>query len=355
MMKSFCCIAGVACTIILASCGSDSSSGPASDVSKTKISIDESNQTITSYVNYSYDFCVYDSVGNRFDWKRSVETDLDTFDIHYLFKGDTLVLFEETDYGSVFIGGKANSLYGTWKGLENCEYVARDDEIKCYNYSGDLYSSLYQQITIHKDFVESEVVYYSSLRGDYTNSAWMSDFYYGLNERNISFSPRDFYIVLDTLSAEMLQELGIEVKSQSKSKISFVFDSKNVSVEFVDVKDNDYNDFSYTANVHVDDKTCSLLFVRTDVSENLCSVENADYLDLEEYETSDTSFTYAYRYYKDNSDEFFECLNAAFGFTAKVVDERYYEILYKKQDRASIREANWKRMERIAGKLSGSN
>ncbi len=353
MMKSFCCIAGVACMIILASCGSDSSSGPASDVSKTKISIDESSQTITSYVNYSYDFCVYDSVGNRFDWKRSLETDLDTFDIHYLFKGDTLVLFEETDYGSVFVGGKANSLYGTWKGLENCEYVARDDEIDCFD-SENLYGlfSSYHQITIHKDFVESKVVY--SLPDDYTNSAWMTLFYTGLDEKSFSVEPR-YVFVSDTVSAEKLKGLGIEVKSQSKSKISFVFDSKNVSVEFVDVKGNDYNDLSYTANVQVDDKTCSLLFARTDVSENLCSVENADYLDLEGYATSDTSFTYAYRYYKDNSDEFFECLNAAFGFEAKVVDERYYEILYKKQDRASIREANWKRMERIAGKLSGLN
>lgn len=344
-------MAGVACALALSSCGSDSSSGPGGSVLKTKISIDESNQMITSYESESYDFCVYDSAGNRFDWKKSVVTELDTFDIHYFFKGDTLVLLEDEDYGVVLIGGKANSLYGTWNGLENCNYDSEDDEIECDD-SGNLYSS-YRQITIHKDFVETEVVYNSSQPGDYTNSIWMSDFYYGLNEKSISFDPRDIYIKLDTLSAEMLQVLGVDVKSKSKSKISFAFDSKNVSVEFVDVKDNDYNDLSYTANVQVDDKTCSLLFARTDVSENLCSAENADYLDLEEYETSDSSFTYAYRYYRNNSDEFFECLNAAFGFAGESVDGGI--SLYKKQSQTSILNANWKRMERIAKKLSGSN
>lgn len=149
----------------------------------------------------------------------------------------------------------------------------------------------------------------------------------------------------------MLQELGVEVKFQSKSKISFVFGEKNVSVEFADVTGDAHN-FSYTANVLVDDKTCSLLFARTDVSEKLCSAENADYLGLEKYESSDSSFVYAYRYYRNSSDEFFECLNAAFGFAGETVDGDI--SLYKKQDRASILDANWNRMERIARKLSGS-
>lgn len=349
MIKFFGCVAGFACALVLSSCGSDSSSGPGGSVWKTKISIDEANQTITSYVNYSYDFCVYDSVGNRFDWKKNVVTELDTSEIPYLFKGDTLVLFDEED-GVVLVGGKANSLYGTWKVQESCVYSSADDEITCYDSGDRLYSS-YRQITIHKDFVETEIVY-SSLLGDYTNSIWMSNFYYGLNEKSILFDPRDVYIKLDTLSAETLQALGVEVKSQSKSKISFAFENRNVSVEFVDVTDNDYNDLSYTANVQVDDKTCSLLFARTDVSENLCSTENADYLDLLEYESSDLSFTYAYRYYRDNSDEFFECLNTAFGFAGETVDGDI--SLYKKQDQASIRDANWNRMERIARKLSGS-
>lgn len=349
MTKFFGCAAGVACALVLSSCGSDSSSGPGRSILKTKISIDEANQTITSYANYSYDFCVYDSVGNRFDWKKNVVTELDTSEIPYLFKGDTLVLFDEED-GVVLVGGKANSLYGTWKGVENCVYRSADDEITCYD-SGDRLNSSYRQITIHKDFVETEVVYSSQL-GDYTNSTWMSNFYYGLNEKSILFDPRSVYIKLDTLSAETLQALGVEVKSQSKSKISFAFENKNVSVEFVDVTDNDYNDLSYTANVQVDDKTCSLLFARTDVSENLCSTENADYLDWLEYESSDSSFTYAYRYYRDNSDEFFECLNAAFGFVGETVDGGI--SLYKKQAQTLIRDANWNRMERIARKLSGS-
>lgn len=348
MIKFFGCATGVACALVLSSCGSDSSNGPGSDVSKTKISIDELNRTITSYENESYDFCVYDSVGNRFDWKRNMVTELDTFEIHYLFKGDTLVLFEEGDDGIVLVGGKANSLYGTWKDLKFCDYDSDVDEIDCANVSD--FSNIYYQITFHKNFVETEVVY-PSLLGDYTNSVWMSGFYYGLSAKSISFDPLNIFIS-DSLSAEMLQELGVEVKFQSKSKISFVFGEKNVSVEFADVTGDAHN-FSYTANVLVDDKTCSLLFARTDeVSENLCSIENADYFDLEEYESSDSSFVYAYRYDRDNSDEFFECLNTAFGFAGETVDGGI--SLYKKQDQASIRDANWNRMERIARKLSGS-
>lgn len=347
MTKFFGCATGVACALVLSSCGSDSSNGPGSDVSKTKISIDELNRTITSYENESYDFCVYDSVGNRFDWKRNMVTELDTFEIHYLFKGDTLVLFEEGDEGIVLVGGKANSLYGTWKGLKYCNYDSDVDEIDCANVSD--FSNIYYQITFHKNFVETEVVY--SLPDDYTNSAWMSCFYDGLNAKRISFNPR-YVFVSDTVSAEMLQELGIEIKSQSKSKISFVFGEKNVSVEFADVTGDAHN-FSYTAKVRVDDKTCSLLLASTnEVSENLCSIENADYFDLEEYESSDSSFVYANRYDRDNSDEFFECLNTAFGFAGETVDGGI--SLYKKQDRASIRDANWNRMERIARKLSGS-
>lgn len=69
-------MAGFACALVLSSCWSDSSSGPGGSVWKTKISIDEANQTITSYANYSYDFCVYDSVGNRFDWKKTLSRNL---------------------------------------------------------------------------------------------------------------------------------------------------------------------------------------------------------------------------------------------------------------------------------------
>lgn len=348
MTKFFGCATGVACALVLSSCGSDSSNGPGSDVSKTKISIDELNRTITSYENESYDFCVYDSVGNRFDWKRNMVTELDTFEIHYLFMGDTLVLFEEGDEGIVLVGGKANSLYGTWKGLKYCNYDSDVDEIDCANVSD--FSNIYYQITFHKNFVETEVVY-PSLLGDYTNSVWMSGFYYGLSAKSISFDPLNIFIS-DSLSAEMLQELGIEVKFQSKSKISFVFGEKNVSVEFADVTGDAHN-FSYTANVLVDDKTCSLLLASTnEVSENICSIENADYFDLKEYESSDSLFVYANRYARDNTDEFFECLNAAFGFAGETVDGDI--SLYKKQDRASILDANWNRMERIARKLSGS-
>ena len=348
MAKFFGYMTGVACALALSSCGSDSSSGPGGSVLKTKISIDESNQTITSYESESYDFCVYDSAGNRFDWKKNFVTELDTSEIHYLFKGDTLVLFDKGEDGSVLIGGKANSLYGTWTGLGACIYRSDDDEIECYD-EGGLYS-YYRQFTFHKDFVEAEVVY--SLPDDYTNSAWMSYFYVELNMKEISFDPR-LVFASDTVSAEMLQELGIEIKSRNKSKISFTFDSRNVSVEFADVTGDAHN-FSYTANVRVDDKTCSLLFASTnEVSENICSIENADYFDLEEYESSDSSFVYANRYDRDNTDEFFECLNAAFGFAGETVDGGI--SLYKKQSQASIREANWKRMERIAKKLSGSN
>ncbi len=342
---------GVACALVLSACGSDSSSGPESsngNVSKTKISIDESSQTITSYVNDSEDLCVYDSVENRFDWKKDVLMDVDTFDIHYLFKGDTLVLFESEDEGSVFVGGKANSLYGTWKGLETCDYDSDEDEITC-DEADNFYDYDYL-VTFHKDFVETEVIY--SLPDDYANSVWMSCLYYGLEAKNVSFNPR-YVFVADSISADSLRELGVEVKSRSKSKISFAFDGKNVSVEFVDVTGEPLN-LSYTANVQIDDKTCSLLFASTsDVSESLCSIENIDYFDLEEYETLDSSFIVADYYYRNNTDKFFDCLNAAFGFADESLDGGY-DILYKKQGRTSDSDANWKRLERLAKKLSGS-
>lgn len=342
---------GVACALVLSACGSDSSSGPESsngNVSKTKISIDESIQTITSYVNDSEDLCVYDSVENRFDWKKDVLMDVDTFDIHYLFKGDTLVLFESEDEGSVFVGGKANSLYGTWKGLETCDYDSDEDEITC-DEADNFYDYDYL-VTFHKDFVETEVIY--SLPDDYANSVWMSCLYYGLEAKNVSFNPR-YVFVADSISADSLRELGVEVKSRSKSKISFAFDGKNVSVEFVDVTGEPLN-LSYTANVQIDDKTCSLLFASTsDVSESLCSIENIDYFDLEEYETLDSSFIVADYYYRNNTDKFFDCLNAAFGFADESLDGGY-DILYKKQGRTSDSDANWKRLERLAKKLSGS-
>ncbi len=351
MTKFFGCMTGVACALVLSSCGSDSSSGTDSsngNVSKAKISIDESSQTITSYVNDSEDLCVYDSVENRFDWKKDVLMDVDTFDIHYLFKGDTLVLFDEDEDGLVLVGGKANSLYGTWKGLEACDYDSDEDEITCDEAENSYYYDY--QVTFHKDFVEAEIVY--SLPDDYANSAWMSFLYYGLEAKNVSFNPR-YVFVADSISADSLRELGVEVKSRSKSKISFAFDGKNVSVEFVDVTGEPLN-LSYTANVQIDDKTCSLLFASTsDVSESLCSIENIDYFDLEEYETLDSSFIVADYYYRNNTDEFFDCLNEAFGFADESLDGGY-DILYKKQERTSGRDANWKRLERLAKKLSGS-
>jgi len=160
--------------------------------------------------------------------------------------------------------------------------------------------------------------------------------------------------------AEGKNSLGVRLgTSEEPFDFSMVYgtvnldDLKIVSVEFVDVTGEPLN-LSYTANVQIDDKTCSLLFASTsDVSESLCSIENIDYFDLEEYETLDSSFIVADYYCRNNTDKFFDCLNAAFGFADESLDGGY-DILYKKQGRTSDSDANWKRLERLAKKLSGS-
>ncbi len=351
MTKFFGCAAGVACALVLSSCGSDSSSGPGEDLPRMKISIDESNKTITMYDYVSFDFCVYDSIGNRFDWKKDALMHPYTLEQHYLFHGDTLVFFGE-EGTSVFVGGKANTIYGRWKGLYDCSYDVDEDEILCRDTDADVADGSHYLI-FHKDYAEAEYIA-PEVFNDYTNSVWMRLFYDGLRTQDFMFLPNYIFVDGSDSTAAEWNELGIKVKSQSKSKISFVFGEKNVSIEFADVT-GDFSDFSYTANVRVDDKTCSLQHASHRVTEELCSAENADYFDMDTFEDENMSLVYANGYYKNNDKEFEQCLESAFGFVAEVVKGNS-EIFYKKLERddVSIREANRKRLEKIYRAISGS-
>lgn len=351
MIKFFGCATGVACALVLSACGSDSSSGPGEDLPRMKISIDESNKMITSYDYISFDFCVYDSVGNRFDWKKDAVVLNYTLVQHYLFHGDTLVFFSE-EGTSVFVGGKANTIYGRWKGLYNCSYDVDEDEIQCRDTDADLEEGSHYLI-FHKDYAEAEYIA-PEVFNDYTNSVWMRLFYEGLRTQDFMFLPNYIFVDGSDSTAAEWNELGIKVKSQSKSKISFVFDEKNVSVEFADVT-GDFSDFSYTANVRVDDRTCSLQHASHRVTEELCSAENADYFDMDTFEDENMSLVYANGYYKNNDKEFEQCLESAFGFVAegvKVNSEIYYKKL--KREDLTIRKANRKRLEKIFRIFSGS-
>lgn len=351
MTKFFGCMAGVACALALFACGSDSSSGPGGDLPRMKISIDESNKMIISYDYISFDFCAYDSVGNRFDWKKDAVVLNYTLVQHYLFHGDTLVFFSE-EGTSVFVGGKANTIYGRWKGLYNCSYDVDEDEIQCRDTDADLEEGSHYLI-FHKDYAEAEYIA-PEVFNDYTNSVWMRLFYDGLRKQSFTFLPNYIFVDGSDSTESEWNEPGIEVKSRSKSKISFAFGEKNVSIEFADVN-GDFYDFSYTANVRVDDKTCSLQYASLRVTENLCSAEYADYFDMDVFEDEDLSIVYANGYYKNNEKEFVQCLESAFGFVAEVVKGNS-EILYKKLERddVSIRKANRKRLEKIFRIFSGS-
>ena len=115
--------------LLFAACGDDSSSSPVA--SRQKFILDEENQKFALV----YDGCYVSANTTRWD------ENVDTVWFRYKFIGDTLVYIKDRytrDEGEIMVGGRAGSLFGTWKTpREDCEYyngkiTCRDEDEEEY-------------------------------------------------------------------------------------------------------------------------------------------------------------------------------------------------------------------------------
>lgn len=317
----------------LAACGSDSSSSSEGTLTRresAKISVDEANRTITIFSRETQDICYYDESSESYKWQEDGYVEADTSFYSYLFRGDSLILLyaedaeEDYSFGTVLVGGKANSLYGTWSLSNSCDYISFTDEILCDDSDDFGYAT---RITIGKGtitFVETGEVF-----DDYMNSEWMYAFYKGLSNGAFYIEPTHLHSE-DSLGVMWyLQNTGIQVQSQTKNRVDFTWnDTVAVSVQ-IRLEEDSNERLIYTAEVQANGTNCPLsVDWMYEVGKSQCTMENAEYFVTRDEDISeDSTVIRVRRAEKHNMDEFSACLENLFGKEAPNGDSA---IFYKK-------------------------
>jgi hypothetical protein len=319
--------------VMLAACGSSSSSASDNDSETLSAVIDEEAQTISLLRNISSDFCVR-SENNTYTWKEVQMYD-DTLVWGYKFANDTLIVIKNPgssyEYGMVLTGGTAGKLYGTWTQSNYCEY--EDNEIDCddepnstnytYQYKFTKSSVTGKKIILVDDeeIEEEEYVRFD----DYMNSSFMNDFFYSLYMEE-EFDLSIWGLGYEDSTAVMSYSLIYPVSSKSKNKMTFTVNDNKVTVSMDEFNyDEDSEEVSLKLSVASGTQTCALEYASVyEMSSKYCKAENADYFDIDE--TDDAygyEFSYVDEYEKNTEDEFNDCLNMMFFGISKA------QVLYK--------------------------
>lgn len=353
MKKSHIHIVGISLLSVLpflAACGDDASSSSAGVLThreSSKISVDEANRTITIFSSETQDLCYYDESSESYKWREDGYVDADTFSYTYFFRGDSLILLDaEEDYsfGTVLVGEKANSLYGTWNLSNSCDYSSFADEILCDD--SDEFGSA-TRITFGKNTLT--LVATAEVFDDYMNSDWMYSFYRGLSDGNFYIEPVTILSGDSVGVMGYIQMAGIQIRSQTKNRVDFTWnDTVDVSVK-IRLEDEVRNEeLVYTAEVQADGATCSL-FVdwMYEVGKSQCTMENAEYFVTRDEEISeDSSVIRVRRAEKHNMDEFTACLENLFGKKA-----RNDTVIFYKQAAREKASARKERAEKLLDRI----
>lgn len=360
-------IAGLSLLSLLVACGSDSSSGTSGSESSGKMtanaSVDETARTITLYETVSRDLCIYDTTTGTFSWNENAVERNDTTVVGYLFVGDTLVIYDTEypeDYGAVYVGGTPGTIYGKWTMVDACHYDAEDSLIECDSSEISIGAS---NMTVSPNKVSTEYVFTDF--SHYSKSFWVGDILEGINDRE--FSIWHGGVLVDGEAYELddyAKKMGIELHEKSNSEVSFEYDGKNVDIRFSDVNRNYYNgyiEFSYAVSVAVGDSLCSISYAElSNITEDLCRDENADYLEVVPWWTSlvgdtDEPKEVDYVIASTTPDKDFEkCLTSAFGFESEETDIDEDMMVFQKNLSAKKSRLNGSRVLRILNRLGAS-
>lgn len=344
--------AALASTFAFVACGDDSSTSASSssDTQTGSISVNEAEQTLTATATESQDLCLVN--GGAYSWTTLKESYSTTF--KYIFVGDTLVLrlYDDEDEkfrndGNVYIGGTANSVYGSWQELRNCEWEHGNIECDDDDYSYDLYLTITKSSFTAKRVprgIVSEDDYNDYYTDDYMKSELMRSIYVGLYTGSFSISTSDIFYRDENLSDPnanviLASEFGVTIQSQSKTSETFTMNGQTVKVNVSKASISDAGDEKQVnMSVDIDGTSCVLDYQKTDnITKSLCKAENAEYFETDyDYDENDNKYYYVDEYYKSNRDAFKTCMEILAEKTISVgkIDipdydiPDIYEILY---------------------------
>lgn len=351
-------------------CGDDSSSGPSNPGNEVMSSsfqmiIDDKSQTISlSGDGFKENMCIVN--GETVQWK-PVQTSPGDMLAKYMFVGDTLVLFwqdEDGDfenYGEMFIGGSAGSVYGTWN-MVPCEYKESRGSSRCddeldYDLSLTIASNSIK-ITQVKNAGEGPAL-------DYSTSEYRWSLYVALYTGVASnLDPTD--LSYNSLSEagpfaskpEVQAALGIVSSDLSTTGETISIAGKTFTVKVKDFQtfiDNDNNGAS--VDISADGVTCNSTVERIyDLTSDYCKAENMDYFDTDyDFDANGNKYYYVDRYYKSNMDEFYACMQGIMPPPSGTEEDLLSKVvtpLYKKtaeqDDIQAILKKSQKRLSRLA-------
>ena len=337
---------GACATFIWVACNGDSSDSVGStgvhDMPIFKL--DEKAKTISFYHDREDEFCVLDTVAKTATRKKII-TERDTTFARYEFvtlsdeivrfikdslnvsvSGNTalsLIELPEKDYYEeyslgLYVGGSAPNIFGDWASVP-C--VVDEGEVICHS------RSEWHRVTMT---ITPEVIhaisdrardneYFEDLTDDVSQSGFIVSLFAFL--RGVSSSIEGGYGAFWDYSEDMpdmVDELGIEIKSKSKNSETFAMDGKTfelVAAQFENLLDEVHIDISVSLN----GKKCSYNHHRAYMNdgayiENSCKTEfYEDYSRVVAEDKNGREFVYASRYEKDNSLEFMDCLEKLTG------------------------------------------
>jgi hypothetical protein len=363
--------AALALTFAFYACGDDSSSGPSNPGNEVMSSsfqmiIDDKSQTISlSGDGFKENMCVVN--GETVQWK-PVQTSPGDMLAKYMFVGDTLVLFwqdEDGDfenYGDMFIGGSAGSVYGTWN-MVPCEYKdsrgssSCDDELD-YDLSLTIASNSIKITQQVKNAGEGPAL-------DYSTSEYRWNVYVALYT-GVASNLDPTLLSYNSLSEagsfaskpEVQAALGITSSNLSTTGETITIAGKTFTVRVQNFQTFVGNDnSSISVDISADGITCS----RTEeeiyeLTSDYCKTENMAYFDIDDdYDANGNKYYYVDSYKKDNMDEFYACMQGIMPPPSGTEEDLLSKVvtpLYKKtaeqDDIQAILKKSQKRLSRLA-------
>ena len=336
----------IAYIMLLIACGDDSSSAGDAYTYTVNFSlvVDEANHLLVlNPDSYPVDRCV--SEGDALVWKTVVHRNKPD-SLRYEFHEDSLYLYDIGSDGnaSIFLGGHAGSIYGTWK-YTFCKYNGQGGEVQC---SEEDKRRFKYEINFSEGRVAAnyEIYYDKILEEEKANDYMESYFMYWLyNRLSSKCSHKRVYVGEISFSdveavQEAIQKCGVQVIEKTKNGGTFMIDEKTytlmVNKDNMIFQTDEYEPYEeHDIDLEVSDGVtiCKVHYVRSNLVREQCRVEYAKYMNLTTgLDDSGNEYSYAREIEIENEDEFNKCLEeiAAKGTVGSV------DPLYKKSAKSGM-------------------
>lgn len=278
---------------------------------------DETAQTMVFLSTSTIPYCVTDESHSTFKMTSVTDSSSEYQAAKYEFSNDSLFIYEcdyyeyygfsDCDYyADIFVGGKAGSIFGTWK-YTGCEksgsYIdCYENEIGTINITKDGITATVE-LTDDEELIELDttkfmdyLIYYITGYNGYDGYAPYANFLFSSGNLSI---------------AALVHK--VEVQSRADSEITLAYNNHEITTKLN--KSQKYpTDVSVT--VSSGDIKCELREIDYDyvtMNEETCKASNKEYFDYDySYDSDNKAFYYVYEYSYSNRTEFETCMKDLF-------------------------------------------